>query len=49
MTLYVDKTATSNGNLSELAHELPVIYGFAAVVLSGLAGFLASWCSANAD
>jgi uncharacterized protein (TIGR02186 family) len=41
MTLYVEKTDLER-QLSELAHKLPVIYGLAAVLLSGLAGFLAS-------
>jgi uncharacterized protein (TIGR02186 family) len=41
MTLYVEKTDIER-QLSEMAHGMPVLYGFAAVLLSGLAGFLAS-------
>lgn len=41
MTLYVEKTDIER-RLSEWAHQLPVVFGFLAVMLSGLAGFLAS-------
>lgn len=41
MTLYVEKTDIER-RLSELAHQWPVVFGFSAVLLAGLAGFLAS-------
>ena len=41
MTLFIDKTGVER-RLSDFAHLQPVIYGFAAVFLSALAGFLAS-------
>jgi uncharacterized protein (TIGR02186 family) len=41
MTLYVEKTDIER-RLSELAYQWPVVFGFLAVMLAGLAGFLAS-------
>ncbi|MBL9097908.1 MAG: TIGR02186 family protein [Alphaproteobacteria bacterium] len=41
MTLFIDKTGIERG-LSEFAHHWPLFYGLAAVLLSALAGFLAS-------
>jgi uncharacterized protein (TIGR02186 family) len=41
MLLYVEKTDLER-RLSELAHQWPVIFGALAVMLAGLAGFLAS-------
>lgn len=41
MTLFIDKTGIERG-LSEFAHHWPAFYGLAAVLLSALAGFLAS-------
>jgi uncharacterized protein (TIGR02186 family) len=41
MTLYIDKTGIER-RLSDFAHFEPELYGIIAVLLSGLAGFLAS-------
>jgi len=41
MTLFIDKTGVER-RLSDFAHHQPVLYGLAAVILSALAGFLAS-------
>ncbi|MCE9521001.1 MAG: TIGR02186 family protein [Alphaproteobacteria bacterium] len=41
MTLFIDKTGIER-RLSDFAHKLPVLYGILAVLLSGLAGLLAS-------
>lgn len=41
MTLFIDKTGIER-RLSELAHYEPILYGVLAVLLSALAGFLAS-------
>ena len=41
MTLFIDKTGIER-RLTEFAHYEPVLYGIVAVLLSGLAGFLAS-------
>ena len=41
MTLFIDKTGIER-RLTEFAHDEPALYGFVAVILSVLAGFLAS-------
>jgi uncharacterized protein (TIGR02186 family) len=41
MTLFIDKTGIER-RLSEFAHGIPALYGLVAVLLSALAGFLAS-------